>query len=1428
MNFKPTFSPFYEKKFLFLLAGLMLAHVVLFSQGAKQQKVLHFGVFAYLGIDETRAKYQPIADYLNQVLYQDSVVLEVLSQEEIYRRVGEQSLDFITTNPSHFLTIRHSYPLTGVLATLVNCDKGKPVRQLGGAILVLNNRKDISTLKDLRNKVIAAPGSNNLGAYRTQLYELHLNGLSESDFTLLPTGEMKSALRAVLEKRADACFLRDGILEQMIAQGELKEGDIRLLNEQNHTHFPHRVSTALYPEWPVFALPHVSERTALNFASALFSIEPKSSVAQAAGISGYTIPADYNGMEQMLKALRLPPYDQAPDFTLGDIWQLYWGWILALFVSLMLIAYFLVLSWILAWTARKSKQKAESVLRSVGEGIYGIGSNGVCTFCNEEALRILGVTEDKLVGQDQHEIFHHHYANGHVYPNQDCPIFKTSQDGQPRRCEEWFFKADGTGFPVELSVEPLWDRSRLVGAIVAFRDITERKQAEKALKEHNQFVNTLLGAIPVAVFFKDTEGHYIGCNRIFSEITGLSEDQIKGKTVFELWPNEFSQTYHQKDLEMLKNPQHQIYDYKLTDREGNIRPVIFAKDVYLDAEGNPAGIVGAFLDISERIKMEDALAKSEKKYHKLSNLLRLLADNMPDMLWAKNLDKEYLFANKSICDNLLNAIDTEEPLGKTDMYFASRERNSHPENPEWHTFGEICRDSDAITLQEMKPMKFDEYGNVKGKFLFLDVHKAPLYNEDGKLIGVVGSARDVTAAKEAEMLVRKLSRAVEQSPAAVVITDTNGNIEYVNPKFTQLTGYTFEEAIGKNPNVLRAGNQPPEYFDYLWETISSGKEWQGEFHNKKKNGDLYWETATISPIKNENGEPTHYLAIKEDITKRKELENTLKEQAAFRELLMEISSGFINIPLHKVDEMVKTSLEKMAVFVKADRSYIFDYDWNSEVCSNTYEWCGQGTSPEIENLQNLPIRMMGETPDCHRKGQPVYTPDVKAMPEGPGKEIIESQGIKSFLTVPLMNDNYCIGFVGFDYVGDFHTFTEPEVQLLEIFAQMLVNVRLRQEMDAQLILSKEKAEESDSLKMAFLQNMSHEIRTPMNAIQGFSALLGRPGLSDEKRQNYTSIIQNSSIQLLTIVNDILTISSIDTGQEKINQSNVCINKLVLETEAIFSQQAKDKPLTIKALTTLPENEAKILADITKLTQILANLISNAVKYTPVGEIVFGYTLKETFLEFFVKDNGIGIEKSKHDLIFERFAQANDSIRYEYGGTGLGLSICKGYVELMGGKIWVESEPGKGATFFFTIPYIPTTKDADIILKDHIHKSQPENITILIVEDDPLSYRLLTEFLKGNNYTIILANNGQEAVDICRENESVSLVLMDIKMPVMDGIQATKLIKEFRPKLPIIAQSAYATEQEIVRKNNLFAAYITKPIHAQILLFTIGQYVNDGK
>jgi signal transduction histidine kinase len=240
--------------------------------------------------------------------------------------------------------------------------------------------------------------------------------------------------------------------------------------------------------------------------------------------------------------------------------------------------------------------------------------------------------------------------------------------------------------------------------------------------------------------------------------------------------------------------------------------------------------------------------------------------------------------------------------------------------------------------------------------------------------------------------------------------------------------------------------------------------------------------------------------------------------------------------------------------------------------------------------------------------------------------------------------------------------------------------------EAELIAAKERAEESDRLKTAFLHNVSHEIRTPMNAIIGFSTLLNGPSLTEADRVQYIDIIFQSGSQLLSIINDIVDIANVESGQAKVNLSQFNLNALLKSLNEQFSINGKQNNVTLTLKTQLKDEESVIITDNTKLVQIISNLINNAVKFSGNGQVEFGYSLKNDELEFFVKDTGIGILPEYHSRIFERFYQVDCAVSRQYSGTGLGLSICKGYVELLGGEIKVESDPGKGTLFTFTIPY----------------------------------------------------------------------------------------------------------------------------------------------
>ncbi len=367
----------------------------------------------------------------------------------------------------------------------------------------------------------------------------------------------------------------------------------------------------------------------------------------------------------------------------------------------------------------------------------------------------------------------------------------------------------------------------------------------------------------------------------------------------------------------------------------------------------------------------------------------------------------------------------------------------------------------------------------------------------------------------------------------------------------------------------------------------------------------------------------------------------------------------------------------------------------------------------------------------------------------------------------------------------------------------------------ELIKAKEKAEESDRLKTEFINNMSHEIRTPMNGILGFSKVLERPNLSEEKRKHYIKIIQNSGNQLMQIIDDILEISKLETKQVKAIEEEVNLNNLLIETFAIFDIRAKENGTPLYLHKNLSDKESIILTDPTKLNKILSNLLENALKFTNEGFIEFGYNIVEkeegSFLQIFVKDTGIGIKPENQEIIFKRFSQEEKELSQKVGGLGLGLSIAKENTEILGGKITLKSVKGKGSTFFVTIPYKPVIHQNSFNNKGTTNKTEK---TILITEDEEINYLYISLLIEtiDSKIKILHAKNGEEAIEICKKNKKINLVLMDLKMPVMNGFKATKKIKELCPDLPIVAQTAYTRQEE--KEEAFFVGcidFLSKPI-----------------
>jgi hypothetical protein len=397
----------------------------------------------------------------------------------------------------------------------------------------------------------------------------------------------------------------------------------------------------------------------------------------------------------------------------------------------------------------------------------------------------------------------------------------------------------------------------------------------------------------------------------------------------------------------------------------------------------------------------------------------------------------------------------------------------------------------------------------------------------------------------------------------------------------------------------------------------------------------------------------------------------------------------------------------------------------------------------------------------------------------------------------------------------------------------------RKKANEELERAKDKAEESDRLKSAFLANMSHEIRTPMNGILGFTELLKEPNLSRDEQKEYIRIIEKSGMRMLNLINDIIDFSKIEAGLMKVNLKKSNINEQIEYLYQFFLPEAESKGIVLSFNNALTAKESTLITDSEKLLAILTNLVKNAIKYTKRGAIHFGYTMETidgiAYLQFFVKDTGCGIPESRLEAIFERFIQADLEDKMALQGAGLGLSISKGYVELLGGSIWVESKENIGSTFYFTLPYLINSMENSSenqctlyeLSEDPVdHKNL--NLKILIAEDDETSMLLIGKLILPYSRELLYARNGMEAVQICRDNPDINMVLMDIQMPYMGGYEAARKIREFDKKVVIIAQTAYALAGD--RAKSIRAGcndHVSKPIDSRLLNSLIYTYFVKG-
>ena len=704
----------------------------------------------------------------------------------------------------------------------------------------------------------------------------------------------------------------------------------------------------------------------------------------------------------------------------------------------------------------------------------------------------------------------------------------------------------------------------------------------------------------------------------------------------------------------------------------------------------------------------------------------------------------------------------------------------------WEITPEKYATQEAEQLKNLE--ETGHYGKYEKEYIHIDGHFVPvllqglILERDGERF-IWSSVEDITERKKAEAALQSsqelFQTLAEVSPVGIFRTDLQGDTTYVNPKWRELSGLSSEEAFG-NGWLNAVHPQDREKLSESWiNNIKSRHESSAEYRFLRPDGGIIWVIGKAVPELTGN-EVCGYIGTITDITERKKTEDTINHE----------------------QKMLRTLIDSLPDFI-----YFKDTDCR-KVIANKADVRNIGSKDENEVLGKTDIELFPNP-----VGKRGYADDIMVITTGEAiidreEDFVDSNGVNRWLLttkIPLISkDGKVTGLVG---IG--HDITE------------------RKMIAEELIEAKNKAEENDRLKTAFLHNISHEVRTPMNAIVGFSDLIIDPDLTPEIRNEFIQTIVQSSNQLLSIITQIVNMATIEAGQEKIYEKEMSLNSIFRMVFEQFRSETGSKNILMNYNTVLPDNDDKIKTDETKLIQIISNLISNSIKFTKQGSINFGYTIKDRYLEFYVKDTGIGIPEEMHKAIFERFRQVETSLAREFEGAGLGLSISKAYAELLGGNIWLTSKPNKGSEFYFNIPYKKVSQNAipDKEVSGKNKLDQKKSITLLIAEDENINFKLLAQYLSGANISVVHASNGNEAVEICKSIKQINLVLMDLKMPGMDGFEATKIIKGLRPDLPIIAQTAYSTESD---KEKALACgcidFISKPFKKEELLTLIREHL----
>jgi PAS domain S-box-containing protein len=938
-------------------------------------------------------------------------------------------------------------------------------------------------------------------------------------------------------------------------------------------------------------------------------------------------------------------------------------------------------------------------------------------------------------------------------------IKEATENGNPFDLELELISAKGKHKWIRTIGKPIKENGRVLRVKGSFQDITDRVKADETLRSSEKKFSTAFHTSPDAVNInRMADGLYIEVNEGFCKITGYTPEDVIGKSSLELsiWKSPEDRNYL---VQQLKNSgEVNNFEAPFVLKNGStIIGLMSAKTINLNGEDC---ILTITRDITERKHAEEVLQESQDKYQSV-------VSNVKEVIFQTDIEGHWTFLN--LAWEEITGFKYEESLGSVCDSFV------HPEDRQLghELFNSLINKEKDFCRNEIRYLK------KTGGFSWVEVYATLQLDNTGNAIGTTGTLMNITERKKAEEEIRKLSRGLEQSPAEIIITDTRGNIEYVNPSFTRVTGYTAGEVIGKNTRILKSGNKTSEEYKNLWETISDKREWRGEFQNRKKNGELFWESASISPIIDENGEVTNFIAVKEDITDQKQLAEELSNERILLRTLINNIPDAIFVKDHQSRKLVanRADLKFMGVQNEADVLGKTDFNFYSSEVAEKFH------NDDQQILKNGKSIINKETSFTDKDGQTHW--------------ILTSK-------LPLCDSkNNITGLVGIS-----RDVTKQKFEKLE------------------LIRAKEKAEDMNRLKSYFYANISHELRTPFVGILGYSELLA-DSLQNPEEKEMAEVILKSSKRLTETLNKILNIAKLEFDKPQLHLTEINIIDFIKNIHKLYIKSAELQKSTITV--NFKSQPILIKTDEMFLNEILTNLVSNAVKYCQNGriEITSEVIIKSNkeLLEINVADTGIGIPEEKQEIIWQEFRQVSEGFNRSFEGTGLGLSLVKKYVELLGGSISLKSAIGKGSLFTIQLPIETRERKSELVIASDNHEimndsdeKTKQTEKILLVEDEAITADFIKRILSG--YCIVDAAKSAEDALQKTGMYQYPLLLLDINLGHgMDGVELLQKIRDQKnyKEIPAVAITAFAStsdKEEFLSKG--FNHYISKPFVAKDL------------